>query len=78
MIDPQAVLGRRAWVACARCDDGVGCTACRAARTCDRHWRHLLGIEGSQIFVQCPSCDRRGGRGPGGGRGRRGLPGELR
>lgn len=56
MIDPDALLSRRAWVACPRCHDSAGCRSCRAARTCSEHWRYLLGAEGRRIFVQCPSC----------------------
>lgn len=56
MIDSDAVLGRRAWVECARCDHGAACAACRAGHTCGDHWRYLLAADGRRIFVQCPAC----------------------
>ena len=59
MIDADAAAGRRAWLACTRGDDGDHCTACEAGRTCEEHWRYLLGVEGRRIFVQCPACRHR-------------------
>ncbi|NMH97941.1 hypothetical protein [Pseudonocardia acidicola] len=56
MRDPQADIGRRVWVACPRCDDQVHCAACAAGRSCETHWRFLLGAEGRRVFVQCPGC----------------------
>ncbi|MFJ8945236.1 hypothetical protein ACIRG4_18725 [Streptomyces sp. NPDC102395] len=55
-LDPQADVGRRAWVACPRCDDGQGCGVCEERRTCSDHWRYLLSNTGSLLHLQCPSC----------------------
>lgn len=42
MLDPDADLGRRAWLPCPRC--------------CDVHWRYLLANETRLVFLQCPGC----------------------
>jgi hypothetical protein len=57
--DPQASLGRRAWVSCERCTDDSGCGDCGAGRSCELHWRFLLHAEGRHLFLQCPSCSHR-------------------
>lgn len=59
MIDADALPQRRAWVPCPACRDSSGCRVCRADRTCEEHWRYLLGTEARRIFVQCPSCRHR-------------------
>ncbi|MGD9528109.1 hypothetical protein [Pseudonocardia sp.] len=59
MIDADALAGRRAWLACVRCDDGAACAHCRDSRTCEEHWRYLLSAEGRRLFVQCPECRHR-------------------
>ncbi|WP_214368657.1 hypothetical protein [Pseudonocardia sp. H11422] len=56
MRDPQADIGRRAWVACPRCADHAGCAPCHDGRSCETHWRFLLAAEARRIFVQCPGC----------------------
>ncbi|WP_133913107.1 hypothetical protein [Streptomyces sp. NBC_00582] len=55
-LDPQADPGRRAWVACPRCNDHQGCATCEERRTCSTHWRYLLSNVGSLLHLQCPSC----------------------
>ncbi|WP_042364146.1 hypothetical protein [Streptacidiphilus neutrinimicus] len=55
-IDPQADIGRRAWVDCPSCDDADGCATCEANRTCTDHWRYLLSHTGSRLHLQCPAC----------------------
>ncbi|MER6064733.1 hypothetical protein ACIBJF_23940 [Streptomyces sp. NPDC050743] len=57
-LDPQADIGRRAWVACPNCDDRAGCETCRqgGSSTCTAHWRYLLSNTGSLLNLQCPSC----------------------
>lgn len=55
-IDPQADLGRRAWVACPGCDDARGCVPCAQQRSCAEHWRYLLSSTGSLLHLQCPAC----------------------
>ncbi|MGW1255232.1 hypothetical protein ACWD5Q_08550 [Streptomyces sp. NPDC002513] len=55
-LDPQAEIGRRAWVACPNCNDRAGCVACEERRTCGKHWRYLLSTTGSLLHLQCPSC----------------------
>lgn len=57
-LDPQADIGRRAWVDCPYCDDGRGCVTCEQGRTCPEHWRYLLSNTGSLLHLQCPSCTR--------------------
>ena len=55
-LDPQADIGRRAWVACPNCDDRRGCATCEQGRTCSEHWRYLLSHVGSLLHLQCRSC----------------------
>ncbi|MER6531107.1 hypothetical protein [Streptomyces sp. NPDC001508] len=55
-LDPQADIGRRAWVPCPHCADGDGCATCAERRTCAEHWRYLLAHNGSMLHLQCPSC----------------------
>jgi hypothetical protein len=55
-IDPDADLGRRAWIDCPRCRDSRHCPDCRSERNCGAHWRYLLASSGSVLHVQCPSC----------------------
>jgi hypothetical protein len=55
-LDPQADIGRRAWVPCPRCDDNHDCVTCAQKRTCAEHWRYLLSNTGSLLHLQCPSC----------------------
>jgi hypothetical protein len=55
-IDPDADIGRRAWVACPRCRDEESCDACRSGRDCGAHWRYLLANSGRVLHVQCPAC----------------------
>lgn len=55
-IDPQADIGRRAWIDCPHCDDNRDCSACTGGRTCTEHWRYLLGNTGRTLHLQCPSC----------------------
>jgi hypothetical protein len=55
MLDPDADLGRRAWLRCSRCPT-TGCSACAARRTCDWHWCYLLACETRLVFLQCPEC----------------------
>ncbi|MGK4578757.1 hypothetical protein [Kitasatospora sp. HPMI-4] len=55
-IDPQADIGRRAWVACPNCDDARDCAPCGGQRGCDEHWRYLLSNTGSLLHLQCPAC----------------------
>ncbi|WP_406491511.1 hypothetical protein OHB06_08960 [Streptomyces sp. NBC_01604] len=55
-LDPQADIGRRAWVACPNCDDRRGCATCEQGRTCSEHWRYLLSNAGSLLHLQCRSC----------------------
>jgi len=55
-IDPDADIGRRAWIDCPRCRDERHCADCRSERNCDTHWRYLLANSGSVLHVQCPAC----------------------
>lgn len=55
MRDPDADLGRRAWIPCPRCGED-DCAACTAGATCDQHWRYLLANETRLVFLQCPAC----------------------
>ena len=55
-LDPQADIGRRAWVPCPNCDDTLACTPCGDGRTCSQHWRYMLSNSGSLIHLQCPGC----------------------
>ena len=55
-IDPQADIGRRAWIACPRCRDEEHCADCRSERNCGTHWRYLIANSGSVPHVQCPAC----------------------
>ncbi|MGW7313354.1 hypothetical protein [Streptomyces sp. NPDC054854] len=55
-LDPQADIGRRAWVPCPNCDDTLACTPCGEGRTCSLHWRYMLSNSGSLIHLQCPGC----------------------
>ncbi|MER5812911.1 hypothetical protein ABT143_32820 [Streptomyces sp. NPDC002033] len=55
-LDPQADIGRRAWVACPNCDDARGCAPCEERRTCSAHWRYMLSHTGSLLHLQCPGC----------------------
>ena len=57
-IDPQADIGRRAWVTCPHCEDHRDCPTCREGRRCRDHWRYLLSNTGSLLHLQCPSCTR--------------------
>jgi primosomal protein N' len=59
MLDPAADLGRRAWVACERCDDGAACASCAASASCEQHWRYLLEAARRHLFLQCPACHHR-------------------
>ncbi|MEO3812642.1 hypothetical protein ABGB17_26880 [Sphaerisporangium sp. B11E5] len=69
-IDPDADLGRRAWVPCPGCRDDRGCGPCGDGRNCADHWRYLLGATGGVLHLQCPGCthlwDHRTGFGAGG------------
>jgi len=58
MLDPDADLGRRAWLPCPRCRDD-GCAACAAGTTCGQHWRYLLANDTRLVFLQCPICRHR-------------------
>ncbi|GAA3115299.1 hypothetical protein GCM10020254_72380 [Streptomyces goshikiensis] len=55
-LDPQADIGRRAWLACPSCDDARGCEPCEQRRTCSEHWRYMLSNTGSLLNLQCRSC----------------------
>ncbi|MFB9396805.1 hypothetical protein [Streptomyces echinatus] len=55
-LDPQADIGRRAWVTCPNCEDHRGCATCAQGRRCADHWRYLLTNTGSLLHLQCPSC----------------------
>ncbi|MFY4718256.1 hypothetical protein [Streptomyces sp. LaBMicrA B280] len=55
-LDPQADIGRRAWVTCPNCSDHQGCATCEERRGCTRHWRYLLSNTGSMLHLQCPTC----------------------
>ncbi|WP_327260675.1 hypothetical protein OG444_03460 [Streptomyces sp. NBC_01232] len=55
-LDPQADPGRRAWVACPKCEDARGCDPCEQRRSCSTHWRYLLTNTGSLLHLQCPGC----------------------
>ncbi|MFI9271295.1 hypothetical protein ACIGXM_11360 [Kitasatospora sp. NPDC052896] len=55
-LDPDADLGRRAWVSCPNCNDAHGCTACDEQRNCADHWRYLLANTGTVLHLQCPGC----------------------
>ncbi|MFF8595259.1 hypothetical protein ACF061_28230 [Streptomyces sp. NPDC015220] len=55
-LDPQADIGRRAWVTCPNCSDHQGCATCGERRRCARHWRYLLSNTGSTFHRQCPTC----------------------
>ncbi|MFC7864978.1 hypothetical protein ACFU5B_14320 [Streptomyces murinus] len=55
-LDPQADIGRRAWVTCPNCSDHQGCATCEERRRCTRHWRYLLSSTGSMLHLQCPTC----------------------
>jgi hypothetical protein len=55
-IDPDADIGRRAWIDCPQCRDQERCDDCRSERNCGTHWRYLLANSGSVLHVQCPSC----------------------
>lgn len=59
MMDPDAAMTRRTWVACPCCPSGSECAACREQRTCEEHWRYLLAAEGRRLWVQCPACRHR-------------------
>lgn len=58
MLDPDADLGRRAWLPCPRCCTD-GCSTCAVGTTCDLHWRYLLANEARLVFLQCPGCMHR-------------------
>ncbi|MFI5972572.1 hypothetical protein [Streptomyces sp. NPDC051452] len=55
-LDPQADIGRRAWVNCPNCADGRDCPTCARHRVCGDHWRYLLATTGGRLHLQCPSC----------------------
>ncbi|MFE1556237.1 hypothetical protein ACFW6V_14820 [Streptomyces sp. NPDC058734] len=55
-LDPQAEIGRRAWVPCPGCEDTRDCEPCAERRACSRHWRYLLSNKGSLLHLQCPGC----------------------
>ncbi|GAA1097497.1 hypothetical protein GCM10009663_45540 [Kitasatospora arboriphila] len=55
-VDPQADIGRRAWIACPNCDDARDCTPCGERRSCSEHWRYLISNTGSLLHLQCPGC----------------------
>lgn len=55
MLDPDANLGRRAWLPCPRCCDD-GCFTCAVGTMSDLHWRYLLANETRLLFLQCPGC----------------------
>jgi hypothetical protein len=59
MLDPAARIDRRVWTSCSACPDGSNCPTCQSGRTCDQHWRFLLDVDGSHLFVQCPNCFHR-------------------
>lgn len=59
MLDADADICRRAWVACARCRDHEACPTCREGRSCESHWRYLLATDGRWLFVQCRTCLQR-------------------
>jgi hypothetical protein len=50
MLDADAHLGRRAWVACPSCGNG-GCASCAAGKTCDLHWQYLLASQARLLFL---------------------------
>jgi hypothetical protein len=58
MIDPDADLGRRAWLPCPYCIDN-DCAACAQRTTCGQHWRYLLANDVQHVFLQCPACRHR-------------------
>jgi hypothetical protein len=45
MLDPQADLGRRAWLPCPYCRDNA--------------WLYLLDFDVNLVWVQCGNCLRR-------------------
>lgn len=55
-VDPQADIGRRAWIACPNCDDARDCAPCGERRSCSEHWRYLISNTGSLLHLQCPGC----------------------
>ncbi|MEU2062708.1 hypothetical protein [Streptomyces sp. NPDC013455] len=55
-LDPQADIGRRAWVTCPNCQDHLECATCGQGRRCLAHWRYLLSNTGSLLHLQCPAC----------------------
>jgi hypothetical protein len=56
MLDPQADIGRRAWLPCAYCADSTPL--------------YLLDCDANMIWVQCGQCLRRWWHDTGCGRGR--------
>jgi hypothetical protein len=56
MRDAAADIGRRAWTPCPRCADDSACSTCKEGRSCEVHWRYLLGVDGRMLFLQCRSC----------------------
>ena len=55
-IDPDADVGRRAWLPCPNCNHGAGCQECQSSRNCGTHWQYLLSNDATVIYLQCPDC----------------------
>jgi hypothetical protein len=55
-LDPDADIGRRAWVPCPQCRDDRDCADCGSGRNCRTHWRYLIRNTGSLLHLQCPGC----------------------
>jgi hypothetical protein len=58
MYDPDAYVGRRAWLRCPRCPHD-NCGSCRRGAACTQHWLYLLASDSRLVFVQCPNCLQR-------------------
>jgi YVTN family beta-propeller protein len=59
-IDPNADRSRHAWLPCPSCNQSDGCPECQSHRNCGTHWQYLLGSDGTQASLQCPTCGRLG------------------
>lgn len=59
MLDADADISRRAWVACRTCGQDERCRSCRAGRSCPEHWCYLLAARVRMLFVQCRRCHHR-------------------
>jgi hypothetical protein len=55
-IDPEADLGRRAWLPCPQCDHGRDCAECGSHRNCADHWQYLLSNQAWVAHLQCRTC----------------------